>query len=192
MDALSDDELVARCKAELPYNVNAYRELLRRHEPLVYRSCLKMLGSVQDAEEACQDSFLQVFHKISQFEGRSAFKTWLYRIVYNRCIETRRKDARRNQYHAKLKEEVENEELANSNPDSHNEITGRVHEVIAKMNGEERRLVTLRYISGLSIQEISDVLEIGLSATKMRLYRAQERFKEIYNDLDFEGEVQEG
>tara|TARA_B100000579_G_scaffold342565_1_gene294667 strand:- start:770 stop:1348 length:579 start_codon:yes stop_codon:yes gene_type:complete len=192
VDALSDDELVARCKAELPYNVNAYRELLRRHEPLVYRSCLKMLGSVQDAEEACQDSFLQVFHKISQFEGRSAFKTWLYRIVYNRCIETRRKDARRNQYHAKLKEEVENEELANSNPDSHNEITGRVHEVIAKMNGEERRLVTLRYISGLSIQEISDVLEIGLSATKMRLYRAQERFKEIYNDLDFEGEVQEG
>jgi|TARA_B100000965_G_scaffold406041_1_gene442837 RNA polymerase sigma-70 factor (ECF subfamily) len=192
VDALSDDELVARCKAELPYNVNAYRELLRRHEPLVYRSCLKMLGSVQDAEEACQDSFLQVFHKISQFEGRSAFKTWLYRIVYNRCIETRRKDARRNQYHAKLKEEVENEELANSNTDSHNEITGRVHEVIAKMNGEERRLVTLRYISGLSIQEISDVLEIGLSATKMRLYRAQERFKEIYNDLDFEGEVQEG
>lgn len=192
MDALSDDELVARCKAELPYNVNAYRELLRRHEPLVYRSCLKMLGSVQDAEEACQDSFLQVFHKISQFEGRSAFKTWLYRIVYNRCIETRRKDARRNQYHAKLKEQVENEELANSNTDSHNEITGRVHEVIAKMNGEERRLVTLRYISGLSIQEISDVLEIGLSATKMRLYRAQERFKEIYNDLDFEGEVQEG
>jgi len=192
VDALSDDELVARCKAELPYNVNAYRELLRRHEPLVYRSCLKMLGSVQDAEEACQDSFLQVFHKISQFEGRSAFKTWLYRIVYNRCIETRRKDARRNQYHAKLKEQVENEELANSNTDSHNEITGRVHEVIAKMNGEERRLVTLRYISGLSIQEISDVLEIGLSATKMRLYRAQERFKEIYNDLDFEGEVQEG
>ena len=189
MNALSDDELVARCKAELPYNVNAYRELLRRHEPLVYRSCLKMLGSVQDAEEACQDSFLQVFHKIGQFEGRSAFKTWLYRIVYNRCIETRRKDARRNQYHAKLKEEVENEELSNSNIDSHNELTGRVHDVIAEMNGDERRLVTLRYISGLSIQEISDVLEIGLSATKMRLYRAQERFKEIYNDMDLEGGI---
>ena len=189
MDALSDDELVARCKAELPYNVNAYRELLRRHEPLVYRSCLKMLGSVQDAEEACQDSFLQVFHKIGQFEGRSAFKTWLYRIVYNRCIETRRKHARRNQYHTKLKEEVENEELSNSNKDSHNELTGKVHDVIAEMNGDERRLITLRYISGLSIQEISDVLEIGLSATKMRLYRAQERFKEIYKDMDLEGGI---
>lgn len=187
MDALSDDELVARCKTELPYNVSAYRELLRRHEPLVYRSCLKMLGSVQDAEEACQDSFLQVFHKIVDFEGRSAFKTWLYRIVYNRCLEARRKAARRNQHHAKMIEEVEHQKLTN-NKTSHDEVTGKVNEVISQMNGEESRLVTLRYVSGLSIQEIADVLDIGLSAAKMRLYRAQERFKEIYTELDNEKE----
>lgn len=187
MDALSDDELVARCKTELPYNVSAYRELLRRHEPLVYRSCLKMLGSVQDAEEACQDSFLQVFHKIVDFEGRSAFKTWLYRIVYNRCLEARRKAARRNLHHAKMIEEVEHQKLTN-NKTSHDEVTGKVNEVISQMNGEECRLVTLRYVSGLSIQEIADVLDIGLSAAKMRLYRAQERFKEIYTELDNERE----
>ena len=187
MDALSDDELVARCKTELPYNVSAYRELLRRHEPLVYRSCLKMLGSVQDAEEACQDSFLQVFHKIVDFEGRSAFKTWLYRIVYNRCLEARRKAARRNQHHAKMIEEVEHQKLTN-NKTSHDEVTGKVNEVISQMNGEECRFVTLRYVSGLSIQEIADVLDIGLSAAKMRLYRAQERFKEIYTELDNEKE----
>ncbi|MDE0569304.1 MAG: sigma-70 family RNA polymerase sigma factor [Verrucomicrobiales bacterium] len=191
MDALTDDELVARCKTELPYNVTAYRELLRRHEPLVYRSCLKMLGSVQDAEEACQDAFLQVFHKLGQFEGRSAFKTWLYRIVYNRCIESRRKDARRNENHAKLVEEITQEEIAREDPDMKNALTGKVHEVIAKMSGEDCRLVTLRYVSGLSLQEIADVLEIGLSATKMRLYRAQEKFKEIYNDLDTGEEAEE-
>ena len=191
MDALTDDELVARCKTELPYNVTAYRELLRRHEPLVYRSCLKMLGSVQDAEEACQDAFLQVFHKIGQFEGRSAFKTWLYRIVYNRCIESRRRDARRSENHAKLVEEITQDEIAREDPAMKNSRTGKVHEVIAKMSGEDCRLVTLRYVSGLSLQEIADVLEIGLSATKMRLYRAQEKFKEIYNDLDTEEEAEE-
>ena len=191
MDALTDDELVARCKTELPYNVTAYRELLRRHEPLVYRSCLKMLGSVQDAEEACQDAFLQVFHKIGQVEGRSAFKTWLYRIVYNRCIESRRRDARRSENHAKLVEEITQDEIAREDPAMKNARTGKVHEVIAKMSGEDCRLVTLRYVSGLSLQEIADVLEIGLSATKMRLYRAQEKFKEIYNDLDTEEEAEE-
>ena len=191
MDALTDDELVARCKTELPYNVTAYRELLRRHEPLVYRSCLKMLGSVQDAEEACQDAFLQVFHKIGQFEGRSAFKTWLYRIVYNRCIESRRRDARRSKNHAKLVEEITQDEIAREDPAMKNARTGKVHEVIAKMSGEDCRLVAVRYVSGLSLQEIADVLEIGLSATKMRLYRAQEKFKEIYNDLDTEEEAEE-
>lgn len=191
MDALTDDELVARCKTELPYNVTAYRELLRRHEPLVYRSCLKMLGSVQDAEEACQDAFLQVFHKIHQFEGRSAFKTWLYRIVYNRCIETRRRDARRSENHAKLIEEMTQDEITREDPAMKNALTGKVHEVIAKMKGEDCRLVTLRYVSGLSLQEIADVLQIGLSATKMRLYRAQEKFKEIYTGLDTDEEAEE-
>jgi RNA polymerase sigma-70 factor (ECF subfamily) len=150
-----------------------------------------MLGSVQDAEEACQDAFLQVFHKLGQFEGRSAFKTWLYRIVYNRCIESRRKDARRNENYAKLVEEITQEEIAREDPDMKNALTGKVHEVIAKMSGEDCRLVTLRYVSGLSLQEIADVLEIGLSATKMRLYRAQEKFKEIYNDLDTGEEAEE-
>ena len=191
MDALTDDELVARCKTELPYDVTAYRELLRRHEPLVYRSCLKMLGSVQDAEEACQDAFLQVFHKIHQFEGRSAFKTWLYRIVYNRCIETRRRDARRSENHAKLIEEMTQNEITREDPAMKNALNGKVHEVIAKMKGEDCRLVTLRYVSGLSLQEIADVLQIGLSATKMRLYRAQEKFKEIYTGLDTDEEAEE-
>jgi RNA polymerase sigma-70 factor (ECF subfamily) len=80
-------------------------------------------------------------------------------------------------------EEAEHEQLT-KNKSSDDEITTKVHEVISRMNGEECRLVTLRYISGLSIQEIADVLDIGLSAAKMRLYRAQERFKEIYNDMD--------
>lgn len=187
MEGLSDDELVARCQAELPYNVTAYRELLRRHEPLVYRSCLKMLGSVQDAEEACQDSFLQVFHKIDQFEGRSAFKTWLYRIVYNRCIESRRRYARHNEKQAKLAKQMEQEEMTSEDPAMKLNVTSKVHEAIAKMSGENRRLVTLRYVSGLSLQEIATVLDISLSATKMRLYRAQEKFKEIYTELE-EGE----
>jgi len=150
-----------------------------------------MLGSVQDAEEACQDAFLQVFHKLGQFECRSAFKTWLYRIVYNRCIESRRRDARRSENHAKLVEEITQDDSAREDPDMKNALTGKVHEVIAKMSGEDCRLVTLRYVSGLSLQEIADVLEIGLSATKMRLYRAQEKFKEIYNDLDTGEEAEE-
>lgn len=183
MESLSDKELVARCQAELPYKVDAYRELLKRHEPLVYRSCIKLLGSVQDAEEACQDAFIQVFHKIKQFEGRAAFKTWLYRIVYNRCIERRRQLARRNEKRNQFAEQVQHETETRVDPAMMAETKGRVNEAIAELRGDDQRLVVLRYVSGLSLQEIAEVLEIGLSAAKMRLYRAQEKFKEVYTGL---------
>jgi RNA polymerase sigma-70 factor (ECF subfamily) len=184
MEELSDEILVARCQAELPHKVDAYRELLRRHEPLVYRSCLKLLGSKQDAEEACQDAFLQVFHKIGQFEGRAAFKTWLYRIVYNRCIERRRQLARRRERHDEFTEEKQHEEATREDPQMKAQVTGKVKEAIDQMRGDDRRMVILRYVSGLSLAEIAEVLELGLSATKMRLYRAQEKFKQIYSALE--------
>ena len=85
-----------------------------------------MLGYVQDAEESCEDSFLRAFHKIVDFEGRSAFKNWLYGIVDNRCEEARRKAARRNQHHAKMIEEVEHQKLTN-NKTSHDEVTGKAN-----------------------------------------------------------------
>ena len=105
-EKLTDEELVARCKVELPYDVQSYRELLRRHQPLVFNTCRRMLRSDQDAEEVCQDAFLQVFHKIGTFEGRSTFKTWLYRVVYNLCIDRQRKLARRRKGETSIAEEV--------------------------------------------------------------------------------------
>ena len=67
---------MAICQDELPYKLDAYREIVRRYESIVYNPSVKMIGSVPDAEEVCQDAFLRVFHKLHQFEGRSAFKTW--------------------------------------------------------------------------------------------------------------------
>ncbi len=176
-ETLTDEQLVARCKVELPYEVEAYSELLRRHQPVAFRTCLKMLGSTQDAEEACQDVFLQVFHKIHAFEGRAQFKTWLYRIVFNRCVERRRHLARRRERHAEFTETTQLEEATREDPALQRELSGKVRDALDHLADDERHMIALRYGSGLSLQEIADVLEIGLSAAKMRLYRAQERFK---------------
>ena len=60
------------------------------------------------------------------------------------------------------------------------DLSQEVAEAIAQLNDSERKILTLKYMSGLTIQEISDVMGIGLSAAKMRLYRAMESFKEVY------------
>ncbi|MEM1294467.1 MAG: sigma-70 family RNA polymerase sigma factor [Verrucomicrobiota bacterium] len=180
----SDAELVEYCKQEISNRkLSAYQELLRRHETLVFSTCINMLNNVQDAEEVCQDAFLQVYNKIHQFEGRSSFKTWLYRIVYNLCLNRRKSAmARRNREHTAgetYAQEVETRQLSYfaATPDD------RVPTALSKMGEKERQILRLRFVSDLSLNEISDFLELGLSATKMRLYRAMDEFKRIYTAL---------
>ncbi len=185
VSALDDDVLVVRCQQELPDTLTAYHELLRRHEPLVFNTCLTMVGAYQDAEEVCQDAFVQVFHKIKQFERRAAFKTWLFRIAYNLCLRRRETINKR-----AVRERTAGDDFAS---DLHQkeqaagrqlELSAIVQEAMDQLEEDQRRIVVLKFVSGLTLQEIAEVQEISLSAAKMRLYRALDRFKEIYLKIE--------
>ncbi len=185
-----DADLIERCRAELPHQTEAYYELLQKYEKIVYGTCFRMLGNQQEAEEACQDSFLRVFHKLYQFEGRSTFKTWLFRIVYNFCMTRRRKLATKRE-----RDHVIGDELVRKTKEFHREATDpgvdhmeSVYLALNQMKDGEREIITLRFISDLSLEEMAGVLELKLSATKMRLYRAMDRFKEIYANQALERE----
>lgn len=177
---LSDEELVAMCKRELPRDVTAYRELLKRYEGLVFNTCNKILGSASDAEEVAQDVLVQVFHKINQFEGRSKFKTWLYKIVHNYSSNRLSKIIRKREGSEKYENIAKVEEVTRESAYLEEELSFEVQEAIMSLNDNEREIITLKFISGLTLQEISEIMDIGLSATKMRLYRAMESFKEAY------------
>ncbi len=177
-----DADLVARCKAELPHSTEAYYELLQKYEAMVYSTCYRMLGDKLEAEEATQDAFLRIFHKIHQFEGRSTFKTWMFRIVYNFCMTRRRKLATKRE-----REETVGDEMIARTNEVHREAMGPsmdnseyVHLALKELREEDKEVITLRFISDLSLEQMSDVLGLKLSATKMRLYRAMEKFKEVY------------
>ena len=172
MEKLPDAELVTRCQNELPEELTSYRELLLRYEGLVFNTCNKLLGSRQDAEEITQDSLVQVYHKIHQFEGRAAFKTWLYKIVHNYCRNREGQKA----YQQHTMNVVSDYDQARQKM----RVTARLDEALNKLKQSDREIVVLKFMSGLTIQEITDVFEIGLSAAKMRLYRALEDFKEVY------------
>lgn len=181
LEDLSDEDLVARCQAELPQELTSYRELVRRHEGLVYNICMKFLGSPEDAEEVAQDSLLQVFHKIHQFEGRSAFKTWLYKIVHNFCRNRISKIARKREGQEAYEKHAMEESVAGptGKPRSQGEHA-RIHEALNKLKAKEKEIIVYKFISGMTLQEIADILDIGVSAAKMRYYRALESFKEAY------------
>lgn len=180
LEALSDEEIVAICKKQLPGDITGYRELLRRYEGLVVNTCNKMIGSMQDAEEVAQDAFLQLFHKIHQFEGRSTFRTWFYKIVHNYCRNRIAKISRKRKGAAAYEEYAANNEPDIEDASDEPAIKDVVEDAMSKLPEKDREILVMKFTTGLTIQEISDVMEIGLSAAKMRLYRALDAFKEHF------------
>jgi len=87
-----ESELIARAQAG---DGDAFRELTESYRRELQVHCYRMLGSFQDAEDALQDALLAAWQGLGGFEGRSAFRTWLYRIATNRCLGRLRSASRR-------------------------------------------------------------------------------------------------
>lgn len=184
LSELDDAVLVKRCQAELPDELAAYQELVRRYEGLIFNTCRRIIGSTEDAEEVTQDALLQVFHKIHQFQGRSTFKTWLYKVVHNYCRNRISKLARKREGQNSYEEHALNNEDDREANERRAALSQAVEEALGKLKKSEREVIVLKFMSGLTLQETADVLGVKLSAAKMRLYRALESFKIAYSRID--------
>ena len=85
-------DLIARARAG---DGDAFRELTEPHRRELQVHCYRMLGSLQDAEDALQDTLLAAWQGLDGFEGRASLRTWLYRIATNRCLDALRSASRR-------------------------------------------------------------------------------------------------
>jgi RNA polymerase sigma-70 factor (ECF subfamily) len=176
--ALSPDdrELVERCRRELPYVTEAFEQLVRRHEVRVLSVCRRMLASREDAEEVAQDTFMRVFHGLRQFDGRSSFATWLYRIALNLCTTRRERNTRNDDRLA--------EYALGSRPgtgqeagDPAAEAGDDVEHLLRSLTPEERELMVLRHVGQLSVKQIGGTLGLGAGAVRMRIHRAETKLR---------------
>ena len=176
-----DLDLIRECKRELPYKTKAFERLLQKYEPLVFKTCLNFFGSTHDAEEVTQDVFLKVFHHIKKFEERSSFKTWLYKIVNNLCFTRIKKVIRHREKKEAFAQNLadrEKQRLRVEETKSSKDL--KIQTALGKLGEEERQIIILKYLNGFSLNEIAESMDIGLSAAKMRLYRAVDKFKVFF------------
>lgn len=166
---------------ELPSVTDSYQELVTRHYGFAYSVALRLLDSTQDAEEVAQDAMLQVFHKLSTFGARSSFRTWLYVIVRNAAKNRTAKNiSRRRAEEAHVEMAAAEVELF---PSPHDQ-TDHIQAALRKLDADQREIIVMRYLSGLSLEEIAETMKIGLSAAKMRLYRAMDSFKAAWESSE--------
>ena len=181
----SDEELVAQAKNELPYNTQAFENLLHRYELRVFKTCRRYLNDEHEAEEASQEVFLRVFHAIAKFQAKSTFKTWLFRIAVNTSLTRREKMARRASHQSASGSFAESELLqliADEIPQTVDDMAGPLSDAFATLSPEDQEILVLRYVSELQISEICEVRKLKESAVKMRASRALQRLKDAYRE----------
>jgi RNA polymerase sigma-70 factor (ECF subfamily) len=135
----------------------------------------------QDALELAQETFVRAFENLANFESRSSFSTWLYRIAANLAIDLRRREGR----HAIVRgEEAESEidRLPSSTGDSftefsRSELNRRLRAALGELTPEHRAVILLREVEGLSYDEISEILQCPRGTVMSRLHYARNRLR---------------
>lgn len=178
---LSDQVLVEKIQAG---DYQAFEFLVTRYESKVYRLAVRMLRNPQDAEDALQETFLQVFRGLPGFEGRSKFSTWLFRLATNVCLmRIRHRETEPSKllpledYLPKLEEgdSPQMMEWADRPEDAllSKESREKMMEALDKLPAEYRAVFILRDIEGFSNAETGESLGISVAAVKSRLHRAR-------------------
>ena len=179
-DACSDERLVAIGRQHRATLARAFGLLMARHQQRVYCACLRYLRHEDDAREACQEVFLRVYRYFDRFEARASFRTWLYRIVQNQCHSLNRARSTRQQ---QLDIDQWADCLAAPDSDRPDGPHDQVTRTLARLSASDREILQRRFFADQSLAQLAAAEGIGLSAAKMRLYRAQERFKQVYQSI---------
>ncbi len=181
-DEREDEELIAACQSAMPAASSSFEILVRRYEPRVYRTCLRMLGKPAEAEDVAQEVFIKVFRKLHAFERRSSFSTWLFTVTRNECLSAIAKSRATERM---LQHDVDLSELPGIDDSVAIAVESAdlLSKVLVRMTLEEQEVLIARFVSELAIADIAELLGLSLSAAKMRLYRAIERFESISQSI---------
>ena len=174
-EMLDDETLMHSIQAQKP----GWRELvsiiLKRHHSSLLIRCYAYLRNHADAEDAAQETELRAFRAIRDFRGDASFKTWLFSIADRQCHDLSRKRARHVlDDHLRALIEIHEQNLSKTAGSA--EIGKTINKILTRLPRRERDVLMLRFYVDLSLQDMASYLGLGLSATKMRLYRALELF----------------
>ena len=180
-----DFELIRRCQTESgPAREAAFAELFEIYRDRVFNLAGRLLGNLADAEDVSQEAFVTVFRKIHEFRFSSRFYTWLYRVVFNLCVDQRRKGttgvlptaSRDGRESRSIDLELAN--LRDPAPGPSERVAEgesrqrTVEGALRRLSEPLRAVVVLRYMEDLPYEEIAEVLGISLGTVKSRLSRA--------------------
>lgn len=191
---MDDAELLRRL---LGGDEKAFTELVVRYNATLIRVALYYVNNQASAEDVAQDTWIAVLRGVDRFEGRSSFKTWLFRILVNRARSTGTKEHRSilvdptgsdvsvaaNRFDDGGAWRVPPEPFTDAidNAVANEKIVRSVREAIVRLPEPQRAVVTLRDVEGLSTMEVAELLELSEANVRVILHRGRAR---VRNDVE--------
>lgn len=179
----SEEEIIERILAG---EKSLYELIVRRYNPYLYKIGRSYSFNHEDTEDLMQDTFVDAFKNLAQFEGRSGFKTWISRIMLNNCYRKKEKSSYKN--------EIMKEIFDNSEPMFHHhddathlvvdkrELGKILEDALNELPHYYKMVFTLREVNGMSIKETAELMEISEANVKVRLNRAKSMLKKIISN----------
>ena len=178
--AESDAALVERV---LDGDTRAFEALVRRHEHVCIRFATRMLGTLEDAEDATQDALVRAYRALGRYDQRGTFRTWLFAILINCCRTALLRRARRTRRVVADSVAVARAVAAQSNDGS--EYRDAIQRALMALDPPQREAFLMKHVEQLSYEEMAAITGAGISALKMRVRRACERMQALLEE-DFD------
>jgi len=164
---------------------DAFGELVNRHQRRVWMVCRQYVGA-DEADAAAQESLVKAFTRISRFDRRAAFSTWLTRIAINTCLdEIRRRrrsavvaDASDEDESAGILEQVPDRQAGPEDRSMQRQAVSSLAVSEENLPPRQREIFRLRFYAEMELEEIAQVLDVHVGTVKTQLHRAVHRLRE--------------
>ncbi len=177
-----ETEMISRCQQG---DQEALKEIYDKYHKKVYRIAYGVVRQREDALDIVQEVFIKLFRSIKNFQGRSHFYTYLYRMVMNTAIDHARKSGKK--FASSLDEEgsFEPSDGAEKGPERvflQKELEERVKRAMDKLPAEQKAALIFRDMEGLSYQEMAEAMGCSIGTVMSRLHYGRKKMQELLKD----------
>jgi RNA polymerase sigma-70 factor (ECF subfamily) len=181
---LVDFELISRARER---DDSAYNQIVQAYRKRILGTIARLIGRPEDVEDVGQEVFLRLYFSLDQLRTPEVFEPWLYRLTVNAAYDYLRRHRRRREARmADLSEQqvMMADAAAGSRRQEAEQQHKRVRELVESLLGaiseQDRILLSLKEIEGLSLKELAKIYHVNENALKVRLFRARQRVLKAY------------
>lgn len=175
-----------------------FQSLVRRYQGRLFNAAYRILGNTDEAEEVVQETYIRVHQNLARFRKECSFKSWIFKIAHNMCVDVLRTNKRRGGFQLLIfdPKSTHNEgdcpdgthsvisQLADNGPSPEqvlevNEQSKVIEASLSELPEHQRTVVVLHDIEGLSYQEIADIVGTNLGTVRSRLHYGRLKLRQL-------------